>query len=64
MKNSVQRESSDFQGLFRVKIRKMAQGSNDLSTLPLNAQVCHVKGEVRAFAVFEVLTKMGSWGTN
>ena len=32
--NSVQRWSSDFQGLFRVKIRKMAQGSDDLSTLP------------------------------
>ena len=36
IKNSVQRWSSDFQGLFRVKIRKMAQGSDDLSTLPLN----------------------------
>ena len=35
IKNSVQRWSSDFQGLFRVKIRKMAQGGNDLSTLPL-----------------------------
>ena len=35
IKNSVQRWSSDFQGLFRVKIRKMAQGSNDLSRLPL-----------------------------
>ena len=35
IKNRVQRWSSDFQGLFRVKIRKMAQGSNDLSTLPL-----------------------------
>ena len=35
IKNSVQRWSSVFQGLFRVKIRKMAQGSNDLSTLPL-----------------------------
>ena len=35
LKNSVQRWSSDFQGLFRVKIRKMDQGSNDLSTLPL-----------------------------
>ena len=34
IKNSVQRWSSVFQGLFRVKIRKMAQGSNDLSTLP------------------------------
>ena len=34
MKNSVQRWSSDFQGLFLAKIRKMAQGSNDLSTLP------------------------------
>ena len=38
MKNSmtVQRWSSDFQGLFWVKIRKMALGirSNDLSTLP------------------------------
>ena len=34
-KNSVQRWSSDFQGLFCAKIRKMAQGSNDLSTLPL-----------------------------
>ena len=35
IKNSMQRWSSDFQGLFCVKIRKMAQGSNDLSTLPL-----------------------------
>ena len=35
IKNSAQRWSSDFQGLFHVKIRKMAQGSNDLSTLPL-----------------------------
>ena len=35
IKNSVQRWSSDFQGLFCVKIRKMAQGSNDLSTLQL-----------------------------
>ena len=34
IKNSVQKSSSDFQGLFRVKIRKMALGSNDLSTLP------------------------------
>ena len=32
--NNVQRWSLDFQGLFRVKIRKVAQGSNDLSTLP------------------------------
>ena len=38
IKNSVQRWSSDFQGLFRVKIRKMAQGSDDLSTLPLNQE--------------------------
>ena len=36
IKNSVERWASDFQGLFRVKIRKMAQGSDDLSTLPLN----------------------------
>ena len=35
IKNSMQRWSSDFQGLFCVKIRKMAQGSSDLSTLPL-----------------------------
>ena len=35
IKNSTQRWSSDFQGLFCVKIRKMAQGSSDLSTLPL-----------------------------
>ena len=35
MKNSVERWSSDIQGLFRVKIRKMALGSNDLPTLPL-----------------------------
>ena len=37
MKNSVQTWSSDFQGLFREKIRKilMGLGSNDLSTLPL-----------------------------
>ena len=33
IQNSVQRWSSDFQGLFLVKIRKMAQGSIDLSTL-------------------------------
>ena len=38
IKNSMQRWSSDFQGLFCVKIRKMAQGSNDLSTLPLNLE--------------------------
>ena len=36
IKNSAQRWSSDFQGLFRVKMRKIAQGSNDLSTLPLS----------------------------
>ena len=36
IKNSVQRWYSDFQGLFRVKIRKTALGSNDLSTLPLS----------------------------
>ena len=36
IKNSVQRLSSDLQDLFCVKIRKMAQGSNDLSTLPLS----------------------------
>ena len=35
MKNSVERWSSDIQGLFCVKIRKMTLGSNDLSTLPL-----------------------------
>ena len=40
IKNSAQRWSSDFQGLFRVKIRKMAQGSNDLSTLPLTPVSC------------------------
>ena len=39
IKNSMQRWSSDFQGLFCVKIRKLAQGSNDLSTLPLNLQL-------------------------
>ena len=38
IKSRVQRWSSDFQSLFRVKIRKMAQGSNDLSTLPLTCQ--------------------------
>ena len=37
IKNSMQRWSSDFQGLFRLKIRKMAQGSDDLSTLPLSS---------------------------
>ena len=36
MKNRVERWSSDFRGLVRVKIRKMALGSNDLSTLPLS----------------------------
>ena len=36
IKNSMQKWSSDFPGLFCVKIRKMAQGSNDLSTLPLS----------------------------
>ena len=35
MKNSVERWSSDVQGPFRVKMRKMALGSNALSTLPL-----------------------------
>ena len=35
MKNNVQKWSSDYQGLFRVKIRKMALGRNDLSMLPL-----------------------------
>ena len=35
VKNSGQRWTSDFQDLFRVNIRKMALGSNDLSTLPL-----------------------------
>ena len=39
LKNSVQRWSSDFQGMFRVKIRKMALGSNDLSTLPLRFSI-------------------------
>ena len=34
-KNNVQRWSSDFQDLFRVKNRKMARGNNDLSTVPL-----------------------------
>ena len=47
IKNSAQRWSSDFQGLFRVKIRKMAQGSNDLSTLPLS----------RIFHIFEQCSK-------
>ena len=28
---------SSIQGLFRVKIRKMVQGSDDLPTLPLNS---------------------------
>ena len=36
IKNSMQRWSSDFQGLVCVKIRKMAPGSYDLSTLPLS----------------------------
>ena len=35
IKNSVQKWSSDLQGLFCVKIRKMAQGSYNLSMLPL-----------------------------
>ena len=43
-KNSMQRWSSDFQGLFCVKIRKMAQGSNDLSTLPLKNMFLHMSG--------------------
>ena len=43
IQNSVQRWSSDFQGLFRVKIRKMAQGSDDLSTLPLNLKEFRVQ---------------------
>ena len=42
IKNSVQRWSSDFQGLFRVKIGKMAQGSNDLSTLPLKDMLVQI----------------------
>ena len=40
MKSRVQKCSSDFQGLLHVKIRKMALGSNDLSTLPLNGHHC------------------------
>ena len=47
IKNSVQRWSSDFQGPLRVKNRKMAQGSNDLSTLPSKA--CKVKKSFCAF---------------
>ena len=42
IQNSVQRWSSDSQGLFRVKIRKMAQGSDDLSTLPLRRNIFQV----------------------
>ena len=47
MKNSVERWSSDIQGLFRVKIRKMALGSNDLSTLPLTTENCMLSMVVR-----------------
>ena len=43
MKNSTQRRSSDFQGLFRGKIRKMVLGSNDLSTLPLKRKNPHIR---------------------
>ena len=42
MKNSVQGWSSDFQGLFRVKIRKMTLESNYLSTLPLIIAIHHL----------------------
>ena len=52
IQNSVQRWSSDFQGLFRVKIRKMAQGSDDLSTLPLNSLL-----------KFPGLQYLGKWGS-
>ena len=58
LKHSVQRWSSDFQGLFRVKNRKMAQGSNGLSTLPL------IKEKFGLFVDFEFLTEIGSWGTD
>ena len=46
IQNSVQRWSSDFQGLFRVKIRKMAQGSDDLSTLPLTFLPVRTRGRI------------------
>ena len=35
-KTACRGESSDFQGLSRLKTRKIAQGSDDLSTLPLS----------------------------
>ena len=66
IKNSMQRWSSDFQGLFCVKIRKMAQGSNDLSTLPLNfpySRLCLMfwKGEKRWKGRLTIMYR--SWST-
>ena len=46
MKNRVERWSSDIQGLFRVKIRKMALGSNDLPTLPLIPKPLEIEKEI------------------
>ena len=54
IKNGVQRWSSDFQGLFRVKIRKMAQGSNDLSTLPLIVLKSELCQNIYGFGVLEL----------
>ena len=46
IKKSVQRWSSDFQDLFRVKNRKMTQGSNNLSMLPLKGTKLCTKSAV------------------
>ena len=52
IKNSVQRWSSDFQGLFCGKISKMAQGSDNLSTLSLSSTNFFV---VVVFARFKII---------
>ena len=63
MKNSVQRWSSDFQGLIRVKIRKMALGRNDLSTLPLKStffQMVKPDSMVRDYAIYGGWARLSS----
>ena len=62
LKNSVQRWSSDFQGLFRVKIRKMALGSNDLSMLPLRPAGSDPEVVCQKNSFLKVSVSLGGFG--
>ena len=67
IKNSIPKWSSDIQGLFCAKIRKMAQESNDLSTLPLRQDpleailVIFGRRALIFFFVWKVLEKNEKW---